>query len=211
MASRLNAFVGRTITFGEASDADVRASTPTDAGKLIVPDVAEEQRRISLLRDRALRYVTTRIEREQDALRSLRARPVLATPERDIDRRSRDVGDLVARARRSLGAGLDRAADDVVRRGLGLRRGGRNRIPQRFHHRGQHRHRGGVDTGVVDRHLGGRRRFIIGAEPGDNVGDGRHLIVLGSMSDRLRRRVGIGNGCGALSQRRVVARNQRGG
>jgi exodeoxyribonuclease VII large subunit len=94
--------------------ADVRASTPTDAGKLIVPDVAEEQRRISLLRDRALRYVTTRLEREQDALRSLRARPVLATPERDIDRRSRDVGDLVARARRSLGAGLDRAADDVV-------------------------------------------------------------------------------------------------
>jgi exodeoxyribonuclease VII large subunit len=94
--------------------ADVRASTPTDAGKLIVPDVAEEQRRISLLRDRALRYVTTRIEREQDALRSLRARPVLATPERDIDRRSGDVGDLVARARRSLGAGLDRAADDVV-------------------------------------------------------------------------------------------------
>ncbi|HEY0870229.1 MAG TPA: exodeoxyribonuclease VII large subunit [Acidothermaceae bacterium] len=94
--------------------ADVRASTPTDAGKLIVPDVAEEQRRISLLRDRALRYVTTRIEREQDALRSLRARPVLATPERDVERRSRDVADLVARARRSLGAGLDRAADDVV-------------------------------------------------------------------------------------------------
>lgn len=94
--------------------ADVRASTPTDAGKLIVPDVAEEQRRISLLRDRALRYVATRIEREQDALRSLRARPVLATPERDVDRRARDVIDLIARARRSIGAGLDRAADDVV-------------------------------------------------------------------------------------------------
>jgi exodeoxyribonuclease VII large subunit len=94
--------------------ADVRASTPTDAGKLIVPDVAEEQRRISLLRDRALRYVATRIEREQDALRSLRARPVLATPERDVDRRAREVIDLVARARRSLAAGLDRAADDVV-------------------------------------------------------------------------------------------------
>jgi exodeoxyribonuclease VII large subunit len=94
--------------------ADVRASTPTDAGKLIVPDVAEEQRRISMLRDRALRYVATRIEREQDALRSLRARPVLATPGRDVDRRAREVIDLVARARRSLGAGLDRAADDVV-------------------------------------------------------------------------------------------------
>jgi exodeoxyribonuclease VII large subunit len=94
--------------------ADVRASTPTDAGKLIVPDVAEEQRRITLLRDRALRYVATRIEREQDALRSLRARPVLATPERDLDRRAHDLGDLLSRARRSLAAGLDRAADDVT-------------------------------------------------------------------------------------------------
>src|SRR5665213_259964 len=61
--------------------ADVRASTPTDAGKLVVPDVVEEQRRISQLRDRGLRYVTTRIAREQDALRSLLARPVLASPE----------------------------------------------------------------------------------------------------------------------------------
>jgi exodeoxyribonuclease VII large subunit len=94
--------------------ADVRASTPTDAGKLIVPDVAEEQRRITLLRDRALRYVATRVEREQDALRSLRARPVLATPERDLDRRAHDLLDLLSRARRSLGAGLDRAADDVT-------------------------------------------------------------------------------------------------
>ena len=94
--------------------ADVRASTPTDAGKLIVPDVAEEQRRITLLRDRALRYVATRVEREQDALRSLRARPVLATPERDLERRAHDLVDLLSRARRSLAAGLDRAADDVV-------------------------------------------------------------------------------------------------
>jgi exodeoxyribonuclease VII large subunit len=94
--------------------ADVRASTPTDAGKLIVPDVAEEQRRITLLRDRALRYVATRIEREQDALRSLLARPVLATPERDLERRAHDLVDLLSRARRSLAAGLDRAADDVT-------------------------------------------------------------------------------------------------
>src|SRR6185437_8536857 len=41
--------------------ADVRASTPTDAGKLVVPDVAEEQRRITLLRDRGRRCVTAKI------------------------------------------------------------------------------------------------------------------------------------------------------
>ena len=94
--------------------ADVRASTPTDAGKLIVPDVSEEQRRIGLLRDRALRCVVTRIERDQHALDALRARPVLAHPTRDIDRRAAESRDLVARARRRLGSALDRAADDVT-------------------------------------------------------------------------------------------------
>jgi exodeoxyribonuclease VII large subunit len=94
--------------------ADARASTPTDAGKMIVPDVSEEQRRISLLRDRALRNVTVRIERAQDELRALRMRPVLATPERDVERRALEVADAVARARRSLTASLDRAIDDVT-------------------------------------------------------------------------------------------------
>jgi exodeoxyribonuclease VII large subunit len=94
--------------------ADVRASTPTDAGKLIVPDVAEEQRRLGQLRDRARRCLLARLEREQQSLTSLRNRPVLAHPERDVDRRATEVAALVARACRSLAAGLDRAADDVV-------------------------------------------------------------------------------------------------
>jgi exodeoxyribonuclease VII large subunit len=42
------------------------------------------------------------------------ARPVLASPERDIDRRAREIGDLQSRARRCLASSLDRAADDVV-------------------------------------------------------------------------------------------------
>ncbi|MGH8889773.1 MAG: exodeoxyribonuclease VII large subunit [Acidothermaceae bacterium] len=93
--------------------ADVRASTPTDAGKLIVPDVSEELRRVGQLRDRALRCVLARIEREQHGLDTLRARPALAHPERDLDRRVGEASDLVARARRCLSAALVRAADDV--------------------------------------------------------------------------------------------------
>jgi exodeoxyribonuclease VII large subunit len=81
---------------------------------MIVPDVAEEQRRISLLRDRALRTITVRIERAHDELRALRMRPVLATPERDIDRRALELADALARAQRSLTATLDRASDDVT-------------------------------------------------------------------------------------------------
>ncbi|MDQ1486907.1 MAG: exodeoxyribonuclease large subunit [Actinomycetota bacterium] len=94
--------------------ADVRASTPTDAAKLLVPDVAEEQRRIGQLRDRALRSIVARIEREQHGLDGLRARPVLASPARDIDRRAIEIADLAARSRRCLGSALDRAVDDVV-------------------------------------------------------------------------------------------------
>lgn len=93
--------------------ADKRASTPTDAGKLVVPDVAEEQRRIGQLRDRALRCVLSRIDREQHGLDALRGRPTLAAPERDIDRRAREITDLIERARRCLAAALDRGADDV--------------------------------------------------------------------------------------------------
>lgn len=60
--------------------ADRRASTPTDAGKLIVPDVGEELSRVSGLIDRARRTVSGRIGTEQQRLDSLRSRPVLADP-----------------------------------------------------------------------------------------------------------------------------------
>ncbi|HTW19889.1 MAG TPA: exodeoxyribonuclease VII large subunit [Mycobacteriales bacterium] len=60
--------------------ADRRASTPTDAGKLVVPDVAEESSRISGLRGRARRCLIGRIETEQHRLDALRTRPALADP-----------------------------------------------------------------------------------------------------------------------------------
>jgi len=94
--------------------ADVRASTPTDAAKQVVPDVGEEQRRIALLRDRAKRCLTARIDRDLDALRSLCARPALATPTHDIDRRAAEVKGLVERTRRWVSTALDRSADDVA-------------------------------------------------------------------------------------------------
>jgi exodeoxyribonuclease VII large subunit len=51
--------------------------------------------------------------REDEWLLSLRNRPVLAHPERDIDRRSSEVANELARARRSVAHLLDRASDDV--------------------------------------------------------------------------------------------------
>jgi exodeoxyribonuclease VII large subunit len=94
--------------------ADVRASTPTDAAKLLVPDVAEELQRVGQLRDRARHHLTTWLRHESSQLAGLRARPVLADPRGAIDDRSHEVGELTDRARRTLRHCLDRGADDVT-------------------------------------------------------------------------------------------------
>lgn len=93
--------------------ADVRASTPTDAAKRVVPDVAEEQARVRELRDRARKHLWNWVAREHNELQRLRDRPSLAAPTSLLDDRSEEVDQLVGRARRVLGHRLDRAADDV--------------------------------------------------------------------------------------------------
>ena len=57
--------------------ADVRASTPTDAAKLVVPDVAEELARVDHLRQRGRQVLTAWLAREQHALDVVRARPIV--------------------------------------------------------------------------------------------------------------------------------------
>ncbi len=65
--------------------ADVRASTPTDAAKRVVPDVAEELDRVAQLRRRTGAAVSALLDREQANLRALRSRPVLADPHNLLD------------------------------------------------------------------------------------------------------------------------------
>lgn len=93
--------------------ADVRASTPTDAAKLVVPDVGEELRLLARARDRARGALAGWLAREQAGLDALRSRPALADPRTLIDARRDEVDLLRDRARRCLGHALDRAADDV--------------------------------------------------------------------------------------------------
>jgi exodeoxyribonuclease VII large subunit len=94
--------------------ADVRASTPTDAAKRVVPDVAEELERVAQARRRLHAAVTARIDREEATVRALRSRPCLAEPISMVDGRQHDVWSLRDRARRSLTASLDRAADNLT-------------------------------------------------------------------------------------------------
>ena len=78
--------------------ADVRAATPTDAAKRVVPDVAQELAIISEARLRLAGALRGWVERERRGLEALRSRPVMADPYTTI----RQQGEVVERARASL-------------------------------------------------------------------------------------------------------------
>ena len=77
--------------------ADVRASTPTDAAKRIVPDVGEERHRIADARARLLGRLQSLVDGETDRLRQFRERPVLASPVSVVDSYAEDILRLVQR------------------------------------------------------------------------------------------------------------------
>lgn len=60
--------------------ADMRAATPTDAAKRVVPDVAQEYALIAEARARAATALRGWVAREAHNLQQLRSRPVLANP-----------------------------------------------------------------------------------------------------------------------------------
>jgi exodeoxyribonuclease VII large subunit len=93
--------------------ADVRASTPTDAARRVVPDVTEQLALIAQLRGRSRRILDGRIEREFSWLAGMRSRPVLADPLRELDRRQEQVNAAAERGRRCITAELNRAADEA--------------------------------------------------------------------------------------------------
>ncbi len=94
--------------------ADVRASTPTDAAKRVVPDLAEETRLIRLGRQRLERAIRHLLDREQHRLDALRSRPVLAKPHAMLEARGADIAALAERATRCVRHRLD-AADAELR------------------------------------------------------------------------------------------------
>ncbi len=88
--------------------ADVRCSTPTDAGKRVVPDVAEESERVRQMRDRGRRALHGWVDRERKLLDALRSRPVLSDPYGPLERRAEEVRRLRDQARRAVTQRLDR-------------------------------------------------------------------------------------------------------
>ncbi|WP_081737722.1 exodeoxyribonuclease VII large subunit [Arthrobacter sp. H41] len=136
--------------------ADLRASTPTDAAKRVVPDVVEELQRIRQARSTLERAVSTLVGRETERLSQLRSRPSLARPEGMIDVREADVERLRERAHRSAAAAVSRQADGIRH----LRAQVRALSPQKTLDRGY---------AVVQLHDGSVVREAASVEPGDQV------------------------------------------
>ncbi|MCL9758296.1 exodeoxyribonuclease VII large subunit [Frankia sp. AiPa1] len=93
--------------------ADVRASTPTDAAKRVVPDVGEQAAAVAQLRARARRALGHRLDREERRLADTRRRPVLAAPWGALDGRQQEIAALRARGRRCVHHALEVAEHDV--------------------------------------------------------------------------------------------------
>jgi len=116
--------------------ADLRASTPTDAAKRVVPDVQEQSTLIQGLQERARRKVASFLDHENARLASLLSRPVLADPETMLSMRYDVITSLLARARAmSPQATLDRGyavvqseSGTVIRSAAAVKSGDRLRL-----------------------------------------------------------------------------------
>jgi exodeoxyribonuclease VII large subunit len=87
--------------------ADLRASTPTDAAKRVVPDVADELNRVEQARARLRNRVTQLVAAETDRIAGLRSRPSLATTSWLVDARSDELARYVARGTELVSRGID--------------------------------------------------------------------------------------------------------
>jgi exodeoxyribonuclease VII large subunit len=93
--------------------ADLRCSTPTDAGKRVVPDLAAETALVEQLHARARRALRGWVDRERRLLDALISRPVLADPFGPIEARAVETAALNDRARRALRGTVSTAEDEL--------------------------------------------------------------------------------------------------
>ena len=93
--------------------ADLRAATPTDAAKRVVPDAVAEAALVSELRDRSAAALRSWVKRESHLIEQLRTRPVMASPLLAIERRAEEIERLQAAGRRDVTRLIDSEARTV--------------------------------------------------------------------------------------------------
>ena len=94
--------------------ADLRASTPTDAAKRVVPDVSDELNRVQQARARLSTRLTGILSSEIDRIGQLRSRPVLGTSTWIVDSRAEDLTRFVARGTELIERVVERAGAVVI-------------------------------------------------------------------------------------------------
>lgn len=93
--------------------ADLRASTPTDAARRVVPDAAEEHARLNQARQRCRLAIVAIIDAQREWLRTIRSRPVLTDPTGTFDLRYEQLTALRHRSYRAITQQLDNAAEII--------------------------------------------------------------------------------------------------
>ena len=93
--------------------ADYRASTPTDAAKRVVPDISEEIAMIEAMRDRARRTLVNRLDLELTRITNFKNCPVMKDPHVLITTRAELIAGLRDRSKRSFGASLKLAKEEL--------------------------------------------------------------------------------------------------
>ena len=136
--------------------ADWRASTPTDAGKRVVPDMEEELARISNLQDRANRFIQSRIDFEFSRIKGFMERQIMREPQTIISTRLEIVKGFVARSHRAMSGALAIAKEEIS----GLRTQVRTLSPQATLDRGY---------SVVQKSDGSVVRTASELKPGDKL------------------------------------------
>lgn len=88
--------------------ADLRASTPTDAAKRVVPDIAEERNFLDQLLGRGFNKIANYVANQSELIAQLRSRPVLANPYTFIEEHEEEILDLIESAESYIDAMLEK-------------------------------------------------------------------------------------------------------
>ncbi len=93
---------------------DLRASTPTDAAKRVVPDVVEERRKIKESINRMVNIIGTFVAHQVTLIQQIRQNPLLKDPHAYLAQRSDDLVRAISDLRDEMDSRLDKQATELT-------------------------------------------------------------------------------------------------